>query len=857
MTELLEWLLDLQNIRLGHDAPLMLRWNSLVEAWMLFCLALLAVTWIALIYRREQTSVAGRIVLAAVRCGIVALVVAVLCQPLLVLQRNRVEPSCVVLALDTSLSMANRERYGDESLARNVARGAGVEDSAKLADYSRLELVQASLARNQAAPLKALLARHSLRLDTFARHVETHGFFSSTTAAARSIREPDSSPSTLQSPSAETLDSLITTINAAQAVDPATDLASCVSEIIAKAQGRRLAAIVLATDGRTTAHPGLPGQPTSLKDAIDLARARQIPVFPLRIGSTARPRDIEVGPLRTQQSAFVDDVLVVEAQLSARGLVEPVQVTAVLIDERTGKEAASEQAVLDPKRTSITLELRTKPTKTGLVRYRVEVSPLPSELITENNVDSVDINILDNRIAILHVDGYPRYEYRYLKNALLREPTIDLSVLLIEADEQFVQDGTVPVRRFPQTPEELSRYDVVLFGDVDPRGGWLSDAQMKMLLDFVGNEGGGFGLIAGERVAPHRFLGTLLEKLIPVRIDPTFFGSYDAPLVSGFRVRLTPEGRRSGLFRFAADRADSERLFEALPELFWFARTLGPKPGALVLAEHPTSRTSTGPLPLIVTGRYGAGNLFFQATDDTWRWRRHTGELLHDTYWVRVARELMSSSRVEQDRRFALRTDRRVYPYGVPVQAQVELFDSQLLAEQGESIGITVTAQVKNVSQDVRDGRSSRSDDQPIGGESVTHTDIVGQFDVHLVGAESNRFEGTWVPPRPGRFAIRAPDITPRPGERRASVRIRVDPPNLEARRPEADHDTLERIAAATGGRVLELDQLKTGFEAIKDRSVQIPDDIIEPLWDSKLVLMLFVAMISVEWVLRKVFGLL
>ena len=92
-----------------------------------------------------------------------------------------------------------------------------------------------------------------------------------------------------------------------------------------------------------------------------------------------------------------------------------------------------------------------------------------------------------------------KHEYRYLKNALLREKTMDLSVLLTDADEQFVQEGTDPIRRFPETPEELNRYDVVFFGDVDPRGRWLSTSQMNMLLDFIGNEGGGFALIAGER----------------------------------------------------------------------------------------------------------------------------------------------------------------------------------------------------------------------------------------------------------------------------------------------------------------------------------------------------------------------
>ena len=86
---------------------------------------------------------------------------------------------------------------------------------------------------------------------------------------------------------------------------------------------------------------------------------------------------------------------------------------------------------------------------------------------------------------------------------------------------------------------------------------------------------------------------------------------------------------------------------------------------------------------------------------------------------------------------------------------------------------------------------------------------------------------------------------------------VRVERPDLEGRRVEADHEALEHIASATGGRVIELDDLEKVFGEIRDRSVRIPDDIVEPLWDSKLVLGLFVLMILMEWVLRKAFGLL
>jgi hypothetical protein len=67
----------------------------------------------------------------------------------------------------------------------------------------------------------------------------------------------------------------------------------------------------------------------------------------------------------------------------------------------------------------------------------------------------------------------------------------------------------------------------------------------------------------------------------------------------------------------------------------------------------------------------------------------------------------------------------------------------------------------------------------------------------------------------------------------------------------------LARIASSTGGQLVELDQLEEAFETIRDRSVQVPDDVIEPLWDSRLALMLFALMISMEWILRKAFGLM
>jgi len=825
VTQLIAWLLDLDEIRLETDAPLVLVWDRPVAAWLLFGGALLALVWIGLVYQRERISPGRRIMLGTVRCAMVVLVGAVLCRPSLILQRNRVERSHVAVVLDTSRSMAATDHYDDTSMAQSITAGAGLTQAQELSHHSRLSLVQAALVHSEAAPLRHLLQRNAILLCTFARSVETHGYFTSD----------------------QSLPHLVDLIGTAVADGTGTDLAGAIAQVMEQSKGRRLAAVVLASDGRST-------QSTSLKDALDTARDRHIPIFPLRIGSPAIPLDLEVGPLRIEEHVFVNDILAVEVPLTVQGITKQTAVTVSLVDERSGKTVDVQEVVLEPSQPSMTVELRTKPTQPGHARYRVDVSPLAAEQTVENNRAQGDVTILDDQLRVLYVDGYPRYEYRYLKNALLREPTVEVSVLLIEADERFVQEGTDPIRRFPETPEELHRYDVVLFGDVDPRSGWLTVAQMNMLLDFVGHEGGGFGLVAGERSAPQRFLGTPLETLIPVRIDATFAGRYERTLTTGFKPRLTRQGRRSRIFRLAADRTDSERLFEALPPLFWLARTLGPKPGASVLAEHPTIRTLSGPMPLVVTGRYGAGRLFFQATDDTWRWRRHIGELLHDTYWVRVVRELMRGFRVAQDRRFVMRTDRKVYPYGTAVQTQVEIFDEQLLAQWRDAMDLVVT----------KIGHLSAGESEGISGSPLPETAsapsppiVIGHCKVHRLDPASSLFEGSWVPPRPGRFVIQAVDLPPRPGQQAVSVSFRVERPDLEGRHREADHQALAQVAEATGGRVLDLDELETAFEAIEDRSVRIPDDLVEPLWDSKLVLVLFVLMISMEWVMRKAWGLL
>lgn len=806
MNRFVQWLLDLDDVFLGKDAPLSLQWELPVPAWVLLAFVLLSAGAIIFVYGRERISRARQIVLIAFRLSIVGVLLAMLSRPTLVLQQNRVEPAFVAVVVDRSLSMGGTDSPGDGAAAMGVDLN---RPDVEMEAGSRLDVARQSLLRNDRGALQKLLQHNGIQLVTFA-----------TGAEPAALVSRGQSPDLLDAPLKEIVPD-----------GAGTDFSSALQLILNRMHGKRFAAMVLASDGRLTST----GQ---LDELLERMADRQIPVFPIRLGSTRREVDVEVASVRAQSMVFANDLLLVESTLIGRGLDEPVSCTVQLVDDQSGTVVDEKTVTISPDTDATTVELSVKPPREGDARFRVRVLPLPEEKILENNTEFIETRVLADRLKVLYVEGYPRFEYRFLKNALLRERSIELSVLLLEADENFVQEGTESIRRFPQTKEELARYHVILFGDVDPNEGWLTTSQMNMLVDFVGDKGGGFGLLAGERSAPHRFLGTPLERLIPVNIDPRTTTTSETTIVTGFQAELTASGRESRVLRFLPDPVANEQVIHALPDLFWISRSLGPKPGSAVQLVHPDLNSASGPMPLVVFGRFGAGKLFYQATDDTWRWRRHTGELLYDGYWVRVMRELMNPNLASVDRRYVIRTDRRVYPYGESVRAQVEILDPRLVSDDLSQIGIHVS-------------RNSANSNEPVP-ESGT---VERSVQLERVGNQSELFEGVFLPQGTGNFVISAPELSA--GGKPVTASFRIENPDLELRRLDADHHMLMRIAAKTGGKVLEPDALEAGLSEIRDRSVQIPDDITKTLWDTRLVLLIFVLMISMEWGLRKAFGLL
>jgi uncharacterized membrane protein len=744
-----------------------------------FLLVVLAVLLVVYVYRREGRSRPVRIVLGTMRLLLLGLLVALLNRPVLTLSQSRTEPSVLAVMIDDSISMC-------------VKDAAPVDASPK----SRLEAAVGLLTDQDQAMLRELEKQHVIRLFPFNRDKQP-----ATTMEELSKLEP---------------------------TGQTTQIVSSIRSVMQELQGQRVAGIVVLTDGRET-----PAQP--MAEAIQSLKDFGMKIYPVAIGSDRAPMNIDIPSINVQESVFKGDIVNVRAMVRGSGLDAGHVARIVVKDKNTGailtppSGGASEKDIALDGSQPVEVELQFLPAEVGPLDIVVEAVAQPGELDDEDNVRTAQLAVLDAKIALLYVDGYPRWEYRYIKNEMIRDRTVDISCLLTSADPTFAQEGDKPIKRFPESIEEMLEYDVVLFGDVDPRQ--FTDSQLQLVNEFVSRKGGGFGMIAGPRWSPQSFRNTAIEPILPVIISQVTTEDSSGSITQGFRPTLTKVGSQSSIFRFFADRdANDQFLAEGIQPIFWYCRGVTSKSGVgEVYAEHPADTGMDGrKAPILVLGRYGAGRTLFSAIDDSWRWRFYTGETIFDTYWVQQIRYLARSKKLGQ-RRLTLASLRPVYELGEQVRVSMRVLDAQLLQQLPDQIRVEL---VDELGQVIRQENLIRQE---------------GQIDLYVA---------TFAADRIGRFTVQLPPIAG--GVDGLSVPIEVSVPRMELVQPQVDRMLLSRLASETLGETIDFDRARSTLPALIPSAAKIiPVETSQPLWDTPLVMMLFVGLITLEWVLRKMFGML
>ncbi len=771
--------------------------------WLTLLVAILAALVIVGIYLREgrQTSRRYRLCLAAIRLAVVGIVLAMIAQFELLLQRTGLP--YVVVILDDTRSMATVDRY-DDPLAKSLEeRVASVLSSKQL---SRWNIARTLFAEDRGALLKDVAENHKLKF-----------YFLSQLQESRHWDVPG----------------IVEELKSAEAVGDATRLGSAIRGVLDELRGTTPVAIVIATDGINTDGPGL-------LESAAYARRKGVPLLIVGLGSDRPVRDLNLSDLAVEDVVFVNDLVHFRFQLTAAGF-EGRKIKIVL--RREGKSQGDAKAVpesvamvevtVGPDGRPREIVLPHRPTQPGQFRYTIDIEPPPGGLPTRHPPLTRTIQVREEKIRVLLVQGYPSFEYRFLRNTLSRDKSIELHTLLQEADLDFVDRDKTALRVFPVRREDLLAYDVVVFGDVNPA--LLSPSAMDNLADFVdrSGKGGAIVFLAGPKFMPQAYRETPLARLLP--FDPAGVRNPDPnkPLTEGFVAEATELGLTNPAMQLGDTMEETQKIWQtasggdkpALPPIYWIAELPELKPSARVLAEHPTR---TGPdgkrLPLIVLQYVGGGGkVLFHATDETYRWRRRVGDLYYARYWIQTLRYLSRAKLSEGDRSARLSTDRREYQLGEPIRLQVHFADERIapLDDNG------VTVELEQIGRQTQKVQLHRMETGR------------GHFEAALNGLPAGGYHAKMVVPT---LSGRVP-----------AADFSVAPPQGELARVQMDAAEMRQAADLTHGQYYTCADASKLVDKLPDgRQVPIENLPPVPLWNRWPVLLLFLTLLIGEWLLRK-----
>lgn len=599
---------------------------------------------------------------------------------------------------------------------------------------------------------------------------------------------------------------------------PATDLAGALRKALEDLSGRPLAAVVVVTDGKVNRGEGAQGIAAALR------RDPPVKVFLLGIGDPTPPKNLEIVSAAGEPRVVLGDPIVIQAAVRARGY--PGRAVTVLLTKapRDGgpKVDLERRDVTLPAQEGEPVELQFthRPDAVGDFVFEVSTPEQEEEPRKDDNKKTVPVKVSDDQAKALVIAGSPTFEYHFLKTRLIRERTTVVSCWLQSAAPRFPQEGDERVSAMPATLEELKEFDAVLLLDPDPDG--FDAGVAEALKQFVALHKGGLLYAPGPK-----FTGGLFARgdLKPLRdLMPVLPAELDAKAATeAFPLRATVDGADHPATRLDPDPERCRYAWSRLPGPFLVWPVAHEKAGATPLVRHedPAS-TGDGGRPLLVAHYFDGGPVLWLGCQETWRWRS-VAPKVYDRFWVGVMRFLVQGRLAGGRKRVEILTDKEAYTLGEPIRLRAHALDKGYQALQAARLEARA-----------RIG----ADEQAIALEKTS---------------QAGWYEATFLPQAQGVVEVSVPLPDDEPGARPESISIPVRLPDIEFQEAILDEVLLSSVAAQTSGVVLkpaDVAKVPEQVPSLSQKLVVAGAPIL--LWDRWETIALIVALLAIEWTIRK-----
>ena len=621
-----------------------------------------------------------------------------------------------------------------------------------------------------------------------------------------------------------------------------TRLSQALEQLPARFEDALPFGVFVFSDGRST-------EPDSL-DAIGPAyRAVGVPIHVVPVGDAKIVGDVAVQDIDAPREARPGTRVPVRITLRSRGYAgQRTEISIRAAANPQGDPLATLPITLVDGEQAQELVIDTDRAKGALT---AQVSPLPHEAIAANNRVPFQITPRESKLRVIYMEGTPGTEYRFIQDALEEDP--DIKCVSLVVDNQYQAQPRLyrvdnPQIGFPTTREELLSYDVVICSDIAQSA--FTPEQLEWTVELVNKRGGGFVMVGG-----HTSFGaggwdqTVWDGLIPV--DMSGRGLARSEFYDGtFQTVVPPQAADHPILRIVDDPIRNREVLAQMPPFHGTNLTDRLKPAAMALG------LSNGPLPgsNVVTvfscQAFGRGRAFAMATDSTVAWgtdfENRWGEgdnRYFRKFWRNVVRWLAENCD-GSNRRLKVETDKIIYRPGQAIQVNARAYDEKLV----ETDRYRVAARLRLPTED---------ESLPFDATAVNLTPQLLEklYQGKLAAPQANEALDS-----PGSTLHKQVlDVAAFDGEQLvagSTLDLQVIDDPAEFRDPRPNPTLLTRIARATGGTVIQsAEELSRLLGRHQDASIKTIV-IRSPTWDTPLLWLALLGLLSAEWALRRLKGL-
>ena len=465
-----------------------------------------------------------------------------------------------------------------------------------------------------------------------------------------------------------------------------SDLASLFSPENGLAEKSPLAGVVLLSDGADT--QGLsPALTPELRANLANLNA---PVHTIWLGSTKPFSDIAFTRVITDDFAFVRNQVKVQLLVRHVGFSE---ISLPITLREDGKPLWTKPFTLsEGNETVLTLEF--EPKSAGKHVYTLAAPVRPEESIAENNRIDFALKVIRDRIRVLQVAGRPSWDERFVRRLLRENPSVDLIsffILRSPTDVAGASNRDLSLIPFPTRElftEELNTFDVVIFQDFNYRP-YQMGMYLENVKEFVEEAGGGFLMIGGSlSFSEGDYDNTPIAEILPVQL----LSGHGHLSEDTFRPLLTQAGRSHPITDLE-DVVGVAEPFAILPELEGVNLVAGLHPDAQMLLAHPYLNAGDGPQPVVAVREVQKGRTMSVMTDSTWMWSLpHVGNGgqgdAHRRFLANALRWLIRDPELS---RVKIGLSETELAPGTSLRAEVRSFDARYAPEGGADVRVVFT----------------------------------------------------------------------------------------------------------------------------------------------------------------------